>query len=305
MMSRRVMVTGSTGFVGPFLTRELTEAGCTCVPFEAPDGALVDLRDVDAVDATIARIEPDAVVHLAAQSNVPRSFDDPRETFDINVGGTLNLLMALREHGFTGRFLFVGSGAVYGRVQEDALPVQETRSPAPTNPYAASKVAAEALCYQWGQSEDFEVVCVRPFNHIGPGQTEDFAIASFAKQIVEAKLGRREPVMDVGDVDVTRDFTDVRDVVRAYRLLLEAGENGEVYNVCSGEEHSLRALIERMAESAGVSMEVRQDAERLRRADQRRMLGDASKLKAATRWAPERTIEQTLDDVMAHWEKQL
>lgn len=299
------MVTGAAGFVGPFLMRELSEAGMTCVSFEGPDGALVDLRDAALVDATIARIKPDSVVHLAAQSHVPRSFADPRETFDVNVGGTLNLLLALRAHDFAGRFLFVGSGAVYGRVPEAELPVQETRALAPTNPYAASKVAAEALCYQWGQSEDFEVLCVRPFNHIGPGQSEIFAIASFARQIVEAKLGRRDPVMDVGDVDVTRDFTDVRDVVRAYRLLLGSGESGEVYNVCSGEEHSLRALIEGMAERAGVTMEVRQDAARLRRADQRRMLGDANKLRAATGWAPERTIEQTLDDVMAHWEKQL
>ena len=304
-MSRRVMVTGGTGFVGPFLERELSDAGFASVLFEATGGGLVDLRDVAAVSATIARIKPDAVVHLAAQSSVPRSFDDPRETFNINVDGTLNLLLALRDHGFAGRFLFVGSGAVYGLVPDDELPIPETRAPAPNNPYAASKVAAEALCYQWGQSEDFEVVCVRPFNHIGPGQSEHFAIASFAKQIVEAKLGQRDAVMDVGDVDVTRDFTDVRDVVRAYRLLLERGVSGEVYNVCSGEEHSLRALIEGMAERAGVSMELRQDADRLRPADQRRMVGDASKLRAATGWAPERTIEQTLDDVMAHWEKQL
>jgi len=291
-----LLLTGANGFVGQYV-----QAAMPCVPL--PDG--LDLRDRAALTAAVAAIAPDAVLHLAAQSFVPASFENPHETFDINFTGTLNLLEALQAAEFRGRVLFVGSGDIYGRVPEAALPVREDQPLRPRNPYAVSKVAAEALCYQWSQTSGFEIVMVRPFNHIGPGQSPRFAIADFAKQVMEIRLGRRAPVLRVGDIDVTRDFTDVRDVVRAYGLLLERGRNGEVYNVCSGREHSIRDLLRQLIALAGVDARIEQDPTRLRPAEQRRMVASFDLLHRDTGWQPLIPIEQSLQDLLNDWEKPL
>ncbi|OCB03890.1 NAD-dependent dehydratase, partial [Acidithiobacillus ferrivorans] len=227
------------------------------------------------------------------------------ETFDINFYGTLNLLEALQSIGFRGRMLFVGSGDTYGQVPEAALPVREGHPLHPRNPYAVSKVAAEALCYQWSQTSGFEIVMARPFNHIGPGQSPRFAITDFARQITEIRLGQRPPVLQVGDIDVTRDFTDVRDVERAYALLLEKGRNGGVYNVCSGREHSIRELLQRLIALAGVVVRIDQVPARLRPAEQRRMVASFEALHRDTGWQPLIPIEQSLQDLLNDWEKQL
>ena len=212
---------------------------------------------------------------------------------------------ALDAVGFGGPLLYVGSGDVYGRVEEGDLPVRETQPLRPRNPYAVSKVAAEALCYQWSQTGGFRVVMARPFNHIGPGQDVRFAVADFARQIMEMRLGRREPVLVTGDLDVTRDFSDVRDVVRAYHLLLEQGENGAIYNVCSGRERPLRSLVEGLLQSAGVQADLCTDRARLRPVEQRRMVGDATTIRAAVGWTNEIPLEQTLTDILDYWEKEL
>jgi GDP-4-dehydro-6-deoxy-D-mannose reductase len=209
-------------------------------------------RRRDVVDAAA----PDAVLHLAAISNVPESFRKPEATLAVNLLGTLHLLQALQRRGFAGPMVFVSTGDVYGLVPEAELPIAETRQPAPRNPYAVSKVAAEALCWQWTVTEGMDIRLARPFNHIGPGQSDAFVIASLARQIAAIRAGRRDPFVDVGDIDVTRDFTDVRDVVRAYLLLLLRGAPGETYNICSGEERSIRELLFRMAGLAGVDVEV-------------------------------------------------
>lgn len=292
----KLLLTGANGFVG-----QCVQAALPCVPL--PDG--LDLRDRAALTAAVAAIQPDTVLHLAAQSFVPASFESPRETFDINFYGTLNLLEALQAAGFNGRMLFVGSGDIYGQVAEAALPVREDHPLHPRNPYAVSKVAAEALCYQWSQTSGFAIIMVRPFNHIGPGQSPRFAIADFAKQVMEIRLGRRAPVLQVGDIDVTRDFTDVRDVVRAYGLLLEQGRNGAVYNVCSGREYDIRDLLRRLMVLAGVDARMEQDQARLRPAEQRRMVASFEALHRDTGWQPAITIEQSLQDLLNDWEKQL
>ena len=292
----KLLLTGANGFVGQYV-----QAALPCVPL--PDG--LDLRDRAALTAAVAAIQPDTVLHLAAQSFVPASFESPRETFDINFYGTLNLLEALQAAGFKGRMLFVGSGDIYGQVAEAALPVREDHPLHPRNPYAVSKVAAEALCYQWSQTSGFAIIMVRPFNHIGPGQSPRFAIADFAKQVMEIRLGRRAPVLQVGDIDVTRDFTDVRDVVRAYGLLLEQGRNGAVYNVCSGREYDIRDLLRRLMVLAGVDARMEQDQARLRPAEQRRMVASFEALHRDTGWQPAITIEQSLQDLLNDWEKQL
>jgi GDP-4-dehydro-6-deoxy-D-mannose reductase len=288
----KLVVTGYSGFVGRHFCSRYGG-----VPFADQDGEL-DLRDRKRVQSAVAAWMPEAVLHLAAQSSVASSFDDPASTFSVNFIGTLNLLQALSATGFKGVFLYVGSADVYGVTAEADLPTRETQPLRPRSPYAVSKAAAEALCYQWSQTENFRIVLTRPFTQIGPGQDKRFAVADFAHQILEIRSGRRPPFLVTGDLDVTRDFTDVRDAVRAYQLLLEKGENGEIYNICSGQEHSLRLLVEELLRIAGVQAELQMNPSRLRPAEQRRVIGDPSRIHALLGWLPEIPLTTTLTDIL-------
>src|SRR6185312_14920569 len=276
-----------------------------CMPIDSTGKSPVDLRKPAELRAAIRAYVPEVVVHLAAQSFVPRSFADPRETYETNFFGTLNLLEALKEEGFSGTFLFVGSGDMYGVVPVEQLPIVEERALRPRNPYAVSKVAAEALCFQWSATERFKIIMARPFNHIGPGQRENFVVSAFAKQIIEIKKGLREPILRVGDIDVTRDFTDVRDIVMAYKVLIERGESGEAYNICSGKEVMVREILVRLAEIAGVKVAVVQDPTLFRSGEQRRHVGSYCKLRRATGWQPSIEIDHSLGEILNHWEKEL
>lgn len=295
----KLLLTGSDGFVGSALKRNRP-----CVPL-ADEGGEVDLRDADRLRRAVARIAPGAVIHLAAQTFVPASFDRPRETYEINFFGTLNLLEALKAAGFTGRLLFVGSGDGYGAVAPNELPIDEAHPLRPRSPYAVSKVATEALCYQWSQAGTFEIVMTRSFNHIGPGQSERFVVADFARQVVGIRKRLLAPVIRTGDIDVTRDFTDVRDVVQAYLLLLEQGRCGEAYNVCSGLEHSIREVLARLLELAGVDAAVEEDRSRLRNAEQRRVCGSPRKLERDTGWTRRYSLDTSLRDILTDWEARL
>jgi len=265
----------------------------------------LDLREPDAAAALVKNETPDAVIHLAAQSWVPDAFRDPGLTLQVNVLGTLNLLQALRRTGFSGRTVFVSTGDVYGCVPDSELPIREDRLPAPRNPYAVSKLAAEALCYQWSVTEGMDIIIARAFNHIGPRQSERFVVSDFARQVVEIKLGRRQPTVSVGDIDVTRDFTDVRDVVRAYFALLRDGENGEVYNICSGREQSIRTLLLRLAAIAGVEIAIQQDPKRLRKSEQRRVVGDPGKMERVTGWRSTTELDESLSLMLHQWEQEI
>jgi GDP-4-dehydro-6-deoxy-D-mannose reductase len=295
----KLLVTGSDGFVGSVLVRQRP-----CIALADADGN-IDLRNADRLRRAVRHIAPDAVIHLAAQSFVPASFAHPLETYEVNFFGTFALLAALKAAGFNGRMLFVGSGDGYGVVSPEELPVDEGHPLRPRSPYAVSKVAAEALCYQWCRSEGIEIVMTRSFNHIGPGQSDRFAVSDFARQVIEIGKGLREPLISTGDIDVTRDFTDVRDVVRAYLLLLDKGRAGEVYNVCSGTEHSLRDVLGRLLELAGVEARVERDPSRLRPAEQRRMCGSPRKLERDTGWVRQFPLDRSLEDVLQDWETKL
>lgn len=301
---KQIFVTGATGFVGRHF-HDLVAASPDWRMHAAPHD--LDLRDAASVERVIGALSsvPDAVLHLAAQSNVPQAFADPEATFDINFLGTLRLLRALKAVGFAGRFLFVGSADTYGLVPEQDLPVGEEHALRPRNPYAVSKAAAEALAYQWSQTEGFDVVLARSFNHIGPGQDERFAVASFARQVAEIALGRREPRIDVGDIDATRDFCDVRDVVRAYLMLFLRGESGRVYNVGSGRETRLREILERLTELGGVQARIVSDPARLRPAEQRRMCADTRRIHEQVGWRPQFSMDQTLTDILNYWKEKL
>lgn len=293
-----ILVTGLSGFVGSHFKARAAGAVDLLVG-DRP----ADIRRRDEVMQAVAQARPDAVLHLAAQAAVPASFDDPADTYATNFEGTLNLLMALRESGFRGRMLFVGSADIYGAVPPAELPIAEGRPLRPLNPYAVSKVAAEALCYQWSQAGPFEIVMARPFNHVGPRQSAQFAVSDFARQIAASRCGRGQGKLVVGDIDTTRDFTDVRDIVQAYELLLLQGRNGEAYNVCSGVERSMRDVIGGLLAAAGIDMPIEVDSHRLRKIEQRRMLGSFARLRCDTGWQPVIPFEQTLADTLSYWDQ--
>lgn len=295
---RKLFVTGGGGFVGRHVREACADGGAFAGwTFSTPESGW-DIRDEQAVAQAIGQAAPDAVLHLAAQSFVPRSFQDPRETLEINLLGTLNLLRALTAHGFRGRMIFVSSGDVYGRVPEASLPVDEHYRPQPRSPYAVSKIAAEELCLQWHRTEGLEVMIARPFNHVGPGQDARFVLPALAQQVVAIAQGAREPFIDAGDIDATRDFTDVRDVVAAYAAMFDRGVVGSTYLIGSGEERRVRDLLDQMCALAKVNAQVRQDPAKLRPAEQRRMAADAGKLRFDTQWQPTIPMNSTLLDIL-------
>jgi GDP-4-dehydro-6-deoxy-D-mannose reductase len=259
-----------------------------------------DIRD-SSLAGTIRALAPGAVIHLAACTSVDDSFRDPDTCFEINYGGTLNLLRALRDAGFRGRFLYVGSGDCYGTLSDSLLPVNENTPLRPRNPYAVSKVATEALCYQWSQTEGIEALIARPFNHIGPGQDARFVVPSLCRQIAQIREKGARPVVRTGNLDVTRDFTDVRDVLRAYVALLLRGRVGEAYNVASGRETRLSDLIGDLLGIAGVDAAVEIEAARVRPSEQRRVVADVSKIARDIGWQPELPLRDTLKDTLDYW----
>lgn len=268
-------------------------------------GTNLDVRNAALISEVLAEEKPDFVVNLAAVTTVAESFQDTVKTYEIMFQGMLNLLNALQSTEFTGRVLFVSSSEVYGAVNSSELPVNEATLTRPLSPYAVAKISAEALCYQWSRNGDFEIVIARPFNHIGPGQSERFAISEFGRRIAEMSLGLKEPLLHVGDIDACRDFTDVRDIVSAYLMLLEHGENGQIYNVCSGRERSVRSLITTMAEQCQLDVRIDVDMQRFRLNEQKRICGDNRKLVAASGWRQKYEIEKTLRDVVIFWKDHL
>ena len=288
----KILLTGYTGFVGQHILK--TEP---CEIMEDEFGQ-IPLSQKGRINKCLKKTCPDAIIHLAAQSNVAISFQNPRETFDTNFYGTLNLLECLKDLNFKGKFLFIGSGDVYGIPKK--IPIDENMPLKPRNPYAVSKVAAEALCYQWSKTSDIQIVMTRSFNHIGTGQSTNFAIASFAQQIADIKLGKQKPIIEVGDLDVTRDFTDVRDVVQSYLLLLKYGMNGEVYNVCSGREVMLKDALYLLSKSAKIEIEVKSDTGKFRVNEQKRSCGSYNKLHTISGWSPKIDLAQSLEDILKY-----
>jgi GDP-4-dehydro-6-deoxy-D-mannose reductase len=245
--------------------------------------------------AAVRSVEPAAVVHLAALSSVGGSWGDSAETWQVNLVGTVNLLDALVEAAPRARLLFVSTGEIYGRAEE--LPTTESSRPAPLSPYAASKAAAEIACEQAARSGGLDVVVARAFQHEGPGRDERFAIGSWTRQIAELELGDGGELR-VGDLSVERDLTDVRDVCRAYRLLLDPAVPAGTYNVASGRKVQLDEIVDLLVELARVPIDVVLDRERLRRSEVEVVWGDSSKVREATGWSPEIPLRQTLADTL-------
>ncbi|HSS80630.1 MAG TPA: GDP-mannose 4,6-dehydratase [Gaiellaceae bacterium] len=279
----RVLVTGPLGFVGRHLRDELGEA---FLPFEG------DVLDADAIAAAVRETQPSALVHLAADSSVAASWDHPTRVWWVNVAGTVNVLEAIRSERPEARVLFPSTSEVYGNASR--FPTPEDEPVRPISPYAVTKAAAELACALPG----VEVVVARSFNHEGPGRDDRFAIGSWTRQIarLEAEGGG---TLLVGDLSAERDLTDVRDVARAYALLLDPAVAAETYNVASGVSVTMEHVLELLVGLARVPVQVERDESRVRPADIRRLCGDPAKLRAATGWTPEIPLEQTLADALA------
>jgi GDP-4-dehydro-6-deoxy-D-mannose reductase len=318
----RSLVTGAGGFVGAYLVKELAAAGHEVIatdvvaPSMIPPGIayrLCDLLDVGAVKALVADVRPDYIFHLAAQSSAARSFEEPRSTLETNVFGTLNELESVRllPYSCPGaktrsgkvRVLSVGSSEEYGRRPRSEMPLGENSPIEPVSPYAVSKAAQTMLALQYGRSFEIDVVATRSFGHTGPGQTVRFVLPSFAKQCAEIAAGKREPVVKVGNLDVVRDFLDVRDVARAYRLLAEEADEPGAYNVCSGTGLGLRQALESLIRICGVPVDVVEDPLLIRPADIPVLIGDNARLLRSCGWKREHSTEEMLEELFEYWNR--
>lgn len=307
----RVLVTGGAGFVAGHLLRELVDAGHEAVATDAvPDAPATlpagvtyiraDLRDREAMVALVRETRPDACIHLGAISFVPDGDKDPSLLLGVNIGGTVNLLEAFRRERPEARFLFVSTAQVYGpapSVEEANVPVRENSETFPTSLYALSKVAGERAAAACAKIHGMSVMVARPANHTGPGQTTRFVVPSFIRQVLEIEAGRRSE-MRVGNLRSVRDFTDVRDVVRAYRAILERGIGGQAYNVSAGVHLEIGGLLERIQSLVGVRASVTVDPALVRPADASMRL-DVSRLRNVCGWTPRLSLDDTLRDMIA------
>jgi GDP-4-dehydro-6-deoxy-D-mannose reductase len=264
------------------------------------DGRLhvADVTDAGAMDDIVTAVQPDAIIHLAGWTFVPESHADPTAVFRINALGTIHVFGAVRRHRPKCRVIAVGSADAYGLVDPAEIPIRETSALRPISPYGASKGAADLLGHQWARGYGVDIVRVRPFNHIGPGQRPMFVCPDFARQIVAIERGEQRPQVTVGNLYALRVFTDVRYVVAAYVAALDRGETGEAYNICSGVAHSVREMLDTLIELSGREVEIVTAPERMRATDVPVVLGSFDKLRARTGWSPHHSWRQTLSDVL-------
>jgi len=317
----RVLVTGAAGFAGSHLCEFLLSQGVEIYGLVMPGGSLENLqqiranpeqadrlriRETDIVDgeglvATIADIRPDRVYHLAAVSSVRQSLEDPAEAFLVNTLGTRNLLEAVRRVGVKPRMLVISSAEAYGASANLPRPLREEDPLLPVSPYGASKAAAEMVASRYIKEFNLDIVRVRPFPHSGPRQATQFVFSNWAQQLAQIEAGRQPPRLQVGNLDVRRDLSDVRDVVKAYSLALERGQAGAVYNICSGRVYSLQAILRMLVDLSPVKVEITADPERVRPQDLQVLAGTPQALRALAGWEAVIPLSQTLGDLLHYW----
>lgn len=304
---KKVLVTGANGFVGQHLVKELSDNGVSVVGVGGHAGAqakspyvdeyvVMDLNDAGAVTKLDFK-DIDGVIHLAGLAAVGPSFDKPLDYISTNVGIEINLFEAALAQNAKPKFLIISSGSLYDA--KAPLPLTEKSPVVPGSPYAVSKIGQEEMALHYGL-RGFECVIARPFNHIGPGQNPGFLVPDVAQQIIACEKGGQSEIL-VGNLDAERDYTDVRDIVRAYRLMLEKAKAGETYNICSGKAVSGNDMVAGLLKAAGSKAPLKQDPKKMRPADNPEIYGDSSKLTKATGWRPEVPLETTLKDVIADW----
>lgn len=312
---KKALITGISGFAGGYLAAQLLkndnyELVGTYTSAKSHDNldskiklVQVNLQEEKSVSDLITSEKPDYIFHLAALASPKNSFDNPTETFTNNILMQINVLEAVRKFLPSVKLLTISSAEVYGKVAEEDLPIDEETPFNPTNPYAVSKLAQDYITYQYYLSNKLDVVRVRPFNHIGPRQSLSFVVAEFAKRIADIEKGK-ENTMKVGNLKTKRDFTDVRDMVRAYEMAMEKGEAGEVYNIGSGKCYLISDILNKLISLSNKKIEVVEDANLLRPNDNPELLCDYSKFHKLTGWEPEIPIEKTLQDTLDYWRNQ-
>jgi GDP-4-dehydro-6-deoxy-D-mannose reductase len=310
---KNVLLVGGAGFVGKHLAEHLSDDPGLHVSLTRRAGGHadlptaesydMDLREPAQVDAVLADSKPDCVFHMAAQSSVALSWKEPALTVDVNIKGTVNLLEAVRKLEHKPRVILIGSSEEYGRVRQNESPVEEGTPIRPMNVYAISKVCQEMLGKAYAETYGLDIVGVRSFNHIGPGQSREFVVADFCSQVAEIEKGKRQPVLRVGNLSSKRDFTDVRDVVRAYALLMEHGRTGEVYNVGSGRALAVQDVLDLILQLARKKIAVEVDPGKYRPSETPVIEADISKLVRDTGWQPLIPIRETIEETLNYWRK--
>lgn len=316
-----VLITGITGFAGSHLADYILDNHPDVQVYgmirwrsrmeniRHLDGRInlmeADLKDMSSLKKCLAEVEPERIFHLAAQSFVPTSWRCPAETFQINAVGQINLFEAVLSLGISPKIQIAGSSEEYGLVNSDEVPMKETNPLRPLSPYAVSKVAQDLLGWQYFKSYGMKVVRTRGFNHTGPRRGEVFICSNFARQIVEIEKKKREPVIHVGNLEAKRDFTDVRDMVRAYWLSLEKGEAGEVYNLGTGKTYSIKEILDMLLSLSQVDVKITVDPNRLRPSDVPILLSDSSKFVKLTGWEPRIPFRQSLEDLVEFWRERI
>lgn len=313
-MSKVALVTGISGFAGSFLAEELLRQGYTVHGTHVSDDTKnlseikkdvelhkVDLSDFEQTKKCIEKASPDYIFHLAALTSPAESFKEPAKVMNANITAQMNVFEGVRSANIDPKILVTSSAEVYGMVEPQDLPVNENAPLRPGSPYAVSKIAQDFLGLQYFLSYGMKILRVRPFNHVGPRQTPQFVIPAFASQIAEIEKGAQKPVLTVGNLDARRDFTDVRDMVKAYVLVIEKGEIGEVYNIGSGKSRRIGEILDQLLVLSTVSIEVELDPGKLRPSDIPNIYSDNSKIEAATGWKTEIDFEKTLKDTLDYF----
>ena len=307
---KKGLVIGAAGFVGKYLVDEMCangmEAYATKLPheqFEYPNVQVYDLdiMDKEAIVALLFEIRPDYIFHLAAQSSVGLAWKNPGLTIDVNIKGSINVMDALRELFYKPRIFLIGSGEEYGHIQPTETPIKESNLLRPGNIYAATKACQNMIGNIYSKAYDLELMMVRAFNHIGPGQAPMFVVSDFCKQVAEIEKGLKEPVMKVGNLAAKRDFTDVRDVVKAYVKLIQSGLAGETYNVGSGSAKEIREILNLIVSMSTVKIDVEIDPNKIRPVDVPIIEADISKINELTGWKPQIPLEQTINETLEYW----
>jgi GDP-4-dehydro-6-deoxy-D-mannose reductase len=305
----KALIIGGGGFVGGYLADELNNNGydvyITCL--EKVDSDYVqfnlDIRKKDDISAILSEVNPDVIFHLAAQSSVALSWKNPQLTAEINIIGAINLFEAVREYGGNPRVIVIGSGEEYGCISANSCPIKETEPLHPMNIYAATKVCQEQTAEIYARAYGLDIVMVRAFNHSGPKQESIFVMSDFCRQIADIENGRKSPVMTVGNLAAMRDFTDVRDIVRGYRLLAKKGKSGEIYNIGSGKAVSIQYILDTALKLSTVEIAVERDEKRMRASDIPIIEADTTKIHGDTGWKAEIALEQTIEDTLNYWRK--